>query len=68
MTSKDELFPEIGKVAEKADEEVTAEQTAAPQYDEERPVQEIVSLCMNCGENVSNSVWDLVWRSDVRIY
>ncbi|KAH8110834.1 zf-ZPR1-domain-containing protein [Phellopilus nigrolimitatus] len=55
MTSKT-LFPEIGKVAETTgrfpeDSEETLQKSAVFNQDEERPVQEIESLCMNCEKN-----------------
>lgn len=56
MASKEELFPSIGTVAESTGQ-TKVDKSTAPEYDEERPVQEIESLCMNCGQNVSH------WKS-----
>ena len=52
------FFPKIGEVAEKADAlegEDLQEQTKEGD-DEDRPVEEIESLCMNCGEQVRDRV------------
>lgn len=51
------FFPTIGSVAAKADE-LTENSTngtdqADASADEERPLQEIESLCMKCGEQVN---------------
>ena len=50
------LFPKIGEVAEKT-EALTAQDGVSTEVrdagaDDERPVQEIESLCMNCEQNV----------------
>lgn len=59
---KEELFPEIRKVADETDqlpdedETVTKPNEKANEEaddDEVRPVQEIESMCMNCERNVS---------------
>ncbi|KAE9388211.1 zf-ZPR1-domain-containing protein [Gymnopus androsaceus JB14] len=54
---KEELFPAIGSMADKADqlpEEEEGKEDGAtavqPSTDEDRPMQEIESLCMKCGE------------------
>lgn len=50
------LFPKIGEIAEKTealdsqDDRGSEERDAGA--DDERPVQEIESLCMNCEQNV----------------
>ncbi|KAI5117996.1 hypothetical protein M0805_008097 [Coniferiporia weirii] len=48
-----ELFPKIGELAQKTSHapEDLDETSAVPEYDEERTVQEIESLCMNCMQN-----------------
>ncbi|KAJ8075181.1 nucleolar zinc-finger protein [Marasmius tenuissimus] len=51
MTStdkKEDFFPAIGSLADKTDNLPDAEPT--PNDEEERPLQEIESLCMKCGE------------------
>ena len=48
------FFPKIGLVAEKADASENKNSTgqAKGDEDEDRPVEEVESLCMNCGEQV----------------
>ncbi|KLO11522.1 zf-ZPR1-domain-containing protein [Schizopora paradoxa] len=52
-----ELFPAIGTIAEQTDQlpddlkDKDAPAVTVPEYDEERPVQEVESLCMRCGKN-----------------
>ncbi|KIK58013.1 hypothetical protein GYMLUDRAFT_75097 [Collybiopsis luxurians FD-317 M1] len=49
--TKEELFPTIGTIADKADQLPETEgDTIDPDVDEDRPLQEIESLCMKCGE------------------
>jgi zinc finger protein len=55
-----EFFPSIGSVAQKTDdlpddepEQVKVDEQIAD-GEEDRPLQEVESLCMNCGEQVSN--------------
>lgn len=51
------FFPKIGEVAEKTDaieDKDVLQQTK--EDDEDRPVEEIESLCMNCGEQVRDRV------------
>jgi len=53
-----EFFPKIGQVAEKTDaleDRDISEQTEGDD-DGDRPVEEIESLCMNCGEQVREQV------------
>jgi len=53
-----DFFPKIGQVAEKTDaleDKGISEQTKGDD-DEDHPVEEIESLCMNCGEQVRNRV------------
>ena len=48
-----DLFPKIGEIAEKADaleNKDILERTE--EDDEDRPVEEIESLCMSCGQQV----------------
>ncbi|CAE6512162.1 unnamed protein product [Rhizoctonia solani] len=53
MSSK-EFFKPIGTLAQKADELPDEPQVAAEaQVDDERPLQEVESLCMSCGEQAS---------------
>lgn len=47
---KEELFPAIGKLAEQADRLEDIPAAAESKEDEERPLQEIESLCMKCGK------------------
>jgi zinc finger protein len=53
----DNFFPKIGQVAEKTDaleDKDFPEQTM--EEDEDRPVEEIESLCMSCGEQVRDQL------------
>ncbi|OJT09822.1 Zinc finger protein zpr1 [Trametes pubescens] len=50
MSSNAELFPTIGSVADQTGNLPVAAQTVEVTLDEERPVQEIESLCMRCHE------------------
>lgn len=54
MSDNEELFPRIGDVVEKTERlPDDLDSRPAPPIEEEKPVQEVESLCMNCGENVS---------------
>lgn len=59
MAQPNDLFPSIGSLAEQADQlpDDDAKQDSTSGADdaegEERPLQEIESLCMKCGEQVS---------------
>lgn len=63
------FFPEIGQVAEKTDaleDKDLSEQTN--EEDEDRPVEELESLCMSCGKQArdqlvlrSGFVWRFTW-------
>lgn len=59
--SSQNLFPKIGEVVEKEaakPDEVQA-QVVKVQLDEDNPVQEIESLCMQCEQQVSEgTLWD----------
>ncbi|KAJ3914578.1 ZPR1 zinc-finger domain-containing protein [Lentinula edodes] len=46
--AKEQLFPAIGTIADRADQ--LPENEASANSDEDRPMQEIESLCMKCGE------------------
>lgn len=48
--AKEQLFPAIGTIADRADQ--LPENEASANSDEDRPMQEIESLCMKCGEQV----------------
>lgn len=49
----DNFFPKIGEVAEKADASEDKDILERTKEDDEgRPVEEIESLCMSCGEQV----------------
>ena len=53
--SSNENFPSIGALAERTDALEERDDQADPTQtgdDEERPLQEIESLCMSCGEQV----------------
>ena len=53
-----EFFPKIGQVVEKTDaleDKDISEQTKRDD-DKDHPVEEVESLCMNCGEQVSDRV------------
>lgn len=52
MSSNAELFPTIGSVADQTEKLPVVAQTVEVTLDEERPVQEIESLCMRCHEQV----------------
>jgi zinc finger protein len=57
----DNLFPSIGTIAQQADsaaETVDIGDTcgSSPNDDDDRVVQEIESLCMNCEEQVSTNL------------
>lgn len=56
MCSKEELFPRIGEVAEKTEQLLESTDEGQPASgetnEEEKTVQEIESMCMNCGRNV----------------
>ena len=57
-SKSNEFFPKIGEVAEKADalEGRDFPEQTKEEDDEDRPVEEIESLCMNCGEQVRDRV------------
>ncbi|KAI0715986.1 zf-ZPR1-domain-containing protein [Cerioporus squamosus] len=50
MSTNPELFPTIGSVVEQTQKLPVEQQTVEVTLDEERPVQEIESLCMRCEE------------------
>ncbi|PAV19707.1 zinc-finger ZPR1 [Pyrrhoderma noxium] len=50
MNKENNFFPEIGKVVEKA-HNVSDSSELTNDVEDEQPVQEVESLCMNCGEN-----------------
>ena len=52
------FFPKIGQVAEKTNalEDRDPSKQAREEDDEDRPVEEIESLCMSCGEQVRDRV------------
>jgi zinc finger protein len=52
------LFPSIGTLAQQADSsaDLVDLNDAPPKDDDDRAVQEIESLCMNCEEQVSTSL------------
>ena len=52
MSTNSELFPAIGSVADQTEKLPVQAQTVEVTLDEERPVQEIESLCMRCEEQV----------------
>ena len=52
MSTNPELFPAIGSVVEQTEKLPVEAQTVEVTLDEERPVQEIESLCMKCYEQV----------------
>lgn len=68
--AKDNLFPSIGSLAEQADNPEDSGKDgdatgASADGDEERVVQEIESLCVNCEEQVTKSVppcYILTWE------
>lgn len=53
--SSDPFFPSIGNAVEQTDRLGDDQEGSDPagQQDEERPLQEIDSLCMSCGEQAS---------------
>lgn len=59
-----ELFPTIGTIAAQTDQlpddlrDKDASAVTVPEYDEDMPVTEIESLCMRCGQNVSDRIVD----------
>ena len=57
-SKSDEFFPKIGEVAERADnlEDKGLRERTREDDDEDRTVEEIESLCMSCGEQVSDRV------------
>ena len=52
MSINPELFPAIGSVADQTEKLPVEAQTVEVTLDEERPVQEIESLCMRCEQQV----------------
>ena len=52
MSTNPELFPAIGSVVEQTEKLPVEAQTVEVTLDEERPVQEIESLCMRCEDQV----------------
>ena len=56
----DNLFPSIGTLAQQADSSADPvnfdDTTDAPSKDDDRVVQEVESLCMNCEEQVSTNL------------
>ena len=52
-SNPNEFFPKIGRIAEKTDALEDREQTKEDDT-EDRPVEEIESLCMNCQEQVGD--------------
>ena len=57
--STNNFFPSIRTVAERTDAIPNIPEDAPPaqpKFDEERPLEEIESLCMSCGEQVGFSV------------
>lgn len=53
------LFPAIGQVADQADLVKHPENEQGTEADgDERPVQEIESLCMNCGKQVCHRAYN----------
>ena len=52
MSNNPELFPAIGSVADQTEKLPVKAQTVEVTLDEERPVQEIESLCMRCEQQV----------------
>ena len=57
-SKSNEFFPKIGEVAEKTDalEDKGIPEQIREDDDEDHPVEEIESLCMNCGEQVRDRV------------
>lgn len=60
-----QLFDKIGqkaeKLASKVQPETSATEDAPSNGDDERVVEEIESLCMNCHKNVSRPVTTQTW-------
>ena len=52
MSTNPELFPAIGSVVDQTQKLPVEAQTVEVTLDEERPVQEIESLCMRCEQQV----------------
>lgn len=50
------FFPKIGEIVEKADalEDGGLSKRTEEEDEEDRPVEEVESLCMSCGEQVSD--------------
>ena len=57
-SKSNEFFPKIGEVAEKADALAAKDLTGQTKEgdDEDRAVEEVESLCMNCREQVRDRV------------
>jgi hypothetical protein len=53
MSSQNEFFPKIGALAEQTDQ--IPDNVEEEERNEIAPVEEIESLCLQCGENVSNN-------------
>lgn len=51
--SNDQFFPSIGHLAKKADDLSEKPATTGGDVQEDSPLQEVESLCMRCGEQVS---------------
>lgn len=52
MAPNEELFPSIGTAAEQIDNLQDVDANEVTNNEEDRPTQEIESLCMKCGEQV----------------
>jgi zinc finger protein len=52
--SQDQFFPPIGQLAKKADDLPEELTTTDGDVQEDRPLEEVESLCMRCGEQVSH--------------
>lgn len=63
MSTNSELFPTIGSVADQTEKLPVEAQTVDVTLDEEKPVQEIESLCMRCEEQVRRHPLDLLANS-----
>ncbi|KAF9221441.1 zf-ZPR1-domain-containing protein [Gyrodon lividus] len=48
--AQDQFFPSIGQVVEKADGVAGEPSTTEPDAQEDKPLEEVESLCMRCGE------------------
>ena len=57
-SESNKFFPRIGEVAEKADalEDKDISEQTKEDDDEDRPVEEVESLCMNCGKQVRDRI------------